>query len=164
MEGPNNSDDVILENPFNSIPSISWRPVTWIEVSIESAKVLRVTPSRTNDSNSIKSSCNKANASASTSSFNSSWDISAFVLIWGSITSVNFKICNESSSSIIELIELSCIDDIAISNSSGNASPDEKPKSPIASFEARSSLNLDTASSNEISFDWILSYKELISS
>ena len=69
------------------------------------------------------------------------------------MTSVNFNICNESSSSIIELMELSCIDSIALSNSSGKASPDDRPKSPPVSFEARSSLDLDTASSNETSFD-----------
>ena len=54
---------------------------------------------------------------------------------------------------MIGLMELSFIVKIAFSNSSGNASPDDKPKSPLASFDARSSLDWDTASSNNISFD-----------
>ena len=53
---------------------------------------------------------------------------------------------------MIGLIEFNCIDKIALSNSSGNASPDESPKSPPESFEARSSLDSETASSNESSF------------
>ena len=48
------------------------------------------------------------------------------------------------------------MDKIAFSNSSGKASPEEKPKSPPESLEARSSLDTDTASSKDVSLDLML--------
>ena len=48
-------------------------------------------------------------------------------------------------------MELTSIDTIAFSNSSGKASPDDIPKSPPESLDAKSSLDADTASSKESS-------------
>ena len=51
------------------------------------------------------------------------------------------------------LVSSACIDIKASSNSSGKASPDERPKSPKESFDARSSLDSATRASKVISFN-----------
>ena len=129
-----------------------FRPVTSMGLSIVFASSFNVTPSNTSVSSSKKSSCNNAKASASTNSASNSFSMDALLFTSGCKTSVNFKIWNESSSSIIALVSSTCIDVKVSSNSSGKASPDERPKSPIESFDARSSLDSATRASKVISF------------
>ena len=62
---------------------------------------------------------------------------------------------NESSSSITSLNSFNAMLDIAVSNSSGKASPEERPRSPKESLEPASSLDSVTAFSKVKIPDWI---------
>ena len=62
---------------------------------------------------------------------------------------------NESSSSKTSLNSFNAILDIAVSNSSGKASPEERPRSPKASLEPASSLDSLTAFSKVNIPDWM---------
>ena len=153
----NNSDAAMLEKLLIWRSSIVWRPVISRFDSTNSLNSYKFTPSSTKDSSSKKSSSINARASASINSFKSSSSTFDLDLISAFKTSVSFRIWNVSSSSIISLTSFTFIFLIASSNSSGNASPEERPRSPSSSFDARSSLEVETISSKEIFPDLICS-------